>query len=316
MEYRFRVSFRVSGEGSLTSEEEFIEFRAESDGSQLRLSSGERGTPLGKNERFSVSGGPFESQEAARYAGESVRHALLIVAARTRRGFDLGQKTLRSFGISPYGKQMLANMLGTQEVMEDHLGITVYPSDPEPRFVGLNMKGTVSRPAQSFAVDLAQTIGRYRLASKKGEIAADLYALSHFARPALARFLLLVIALEALLEPQPRSAEAQAHVDSLIAATTVSTLSDDEKDSLCSALSTLKKESISRTGRRLAESVLGERVYNFLPPGPFFAKIYKIRSDMVHRGDLDAETVHSLIGEVDRFVADIVSTRIAESQTP
>jgi hypothetical protein len=313
MPYGVRVCFRFTEKGSLSSELEYIEFNATLSDMPFKLSAGGRGDALGASERFSVSSEPFASSEEAREAGESVRHALLLISARTHRGLDLGQNSLRSFGISQYGKKMIADAIGAQAVVEDHLGITVYPTDPKARFVRMDMKAVVGRPAQAFVTDLAALVGRYRLASSRAEIAAGLYALSHFVGRAPARFLMLFVALEALLEPSPRSPRVRDHVDALISNTKMSALSDEEKMALCSALSFQKAESIAATGRSFSDRLLSGSVYDSLSPVEFFSKIYRVRNDLVHRGLIDPGALQSLVGEVDRFVGDLISKHAAVS---
>jgi hypothetical protein len=305
--YGVRVCFRFLRQGFLTSEDEFIEFSASLSGLRLKLSAGKRGEALGASERFSLSSEPFLSPEGAQEAGESIRHALLLISARTKHGLDLGQGALRSFSISQYGKKMIADSIGAEAVTEDHLGLTVYPTDPKPRFVRMDIAAVVTRPAQTFVADLAATVGRYRFVSPKAENASGLYALSHFVGRAPARFLMLFVALEALLEPSLRSPRAREHVDALISSTKMSALSDEEKMALCSALSFQKAESIAATGRSLSDRLLRGNVYDSLSPAEFFGKIYRVRNDLVHRGLIDPGTLQSLVAEVDRFVGDLIS---------
>lgn len=309
MTYAFRVCFRLTGVGAITSTHEFIEFASSADGRSLKLSSGTRNVPIGENDRYSVSGNGFETPEAAHQAAESVRHALLLHSARTRCGLDLGQNSLRGFGISAYGKELVARELGEERVLEDHLGTTVYLLEPKPTFLRVNMTGIVSRPVDSLIADLTSTVGAVRFATSKAETAAGIYALSHFVGRAPARFLLLFIALEALFQPEARSAQAREHVDSLVKVTKEANIPQEEKQSILSTLSFLRQASIAATGRQLATAALGDRTYDNISPGAFFSKIYKVRNDLVHRGLIDAESLHVLVGEVDRFVADIVSSQ-------
>jgi hypothetical protein len=141
MSFRFRICFTVPGEGSLASDEEFISFVAKHIGCSMKLSSGNRGINIGKTDRFSVSGGPFETAESAQLAAEQVRVALLIRATRTRRGIDLGQQSLKRFGLFDSGKQYLADLLKVPIVKENHLGITVFQDNPMPQFFRMNVKG-------------------------------------------------------------------------------------------------------------------------------------------------------------------------------
>lgn len=308
MTYAFRVCFQLTGVGTLSSTQEFVEFKS-SDGRALKFSSGTKNVSIGGNDRYSVSGAGFETPEAAHQTAESVRHALLLYSTRTRCGIDLGQNSLRGFGISAYGKELAAKELGAERVLADHLGTTVYLLEPKPTFLRINMKGTVSRPVDSLITELTSTVGALRFGTSKAETAAGIYALSHFVGRAPARFLLLFIALEALFEPEARSAQACAHVDNLVKETKEAELAQEEKDSIISTLSFLRQSSIAATGRRLAIAALGQKPYDNIPSGAFFSKIYKVRNDLVHRGLIDAEALHALVGEVDRFVADIISSQ-------
>jgi hypothetical protein len=126
MGFDFRVCFRLLAEGSLSSDDESLSFEAHRLGLTLKLSSGTKGVSIGKNDRLSISGGPFETAEEAQAVAEKIRIALLRIAIVTHRGIDLGQHRTRSFMISDLGKQFFAEQLKVPSVLEDHLGITVY----------------------------------------------------------------------------------------------------------------------------------------------------------------------------------------------
>jgi len=68
----------------------------------------------------------------------------------------------------------------------------------------------------------------------------------------------------------------------------------------------LKNQSIAHTGRRLAEELLGNATYQSLRAGEFFNKLYKTRNDLVHRGVVDRDALHVLVGDTDQFVSDIL----------
>lgn len=312
MTYGFRVCFRVPEEGTLTSDDQFIAFVLSSNNYSLKLSSGTEGTAIGKCDRLIVSGGPFESPENAQIYAEFVRVALLLMAARNRLGIDLGQNALRSFAINEYGKQYLTALLKTDHVHEDHLGITVYPMERMPLFVRMNVKGIAARPAHKFVEELADLVGRYRFISPKSEISAGLYAFSHFVLQAPARFLMLCVSLEALFDPMPRSDEAQAHVQRLIDTTLQASLDNEEKQSLTSTMEFLKRQSIAQTGRRVALQFLKDEKYDSLPAPDFFSKVYKMRNDIVHNGQIDVHALQNILGETDRFVADILRFQFVE----
>ncbi len=305
MSYGFRVCFKITDEGSLTSDAEAIPFAVE--GIPLKLSSGTAGANIGQVDRFSVSGGDFATSQLATAMAEKVRVALLHRAITRRRGIDLGQQSLRSFHMSDYGKEYIARMLKVHAVQEDHLGITIFRDDPKPKFVRLNASAIVSSPAQDLVDHLTSSIGRSRPSSAKAEVAAGLYAITHFQGRAPARFLLLFVSIEALLEPAPRSQGAQAHVQSLIQATQSADIPPDERNSIVSAISSLTSKSIGQAGRDAAAALLMGQTYEGLDPASFFSRVYRMRNDIVHRGEIRPEEVHSVLGEMDRFVSDLIS---------
>jgi hypothetical protein len=312
MSFGFRVCFTVTGEGSLTSDQEFISFVAKHTGHPMKLSSGTRGINIGNTHRFSVSGGPFETAESAQVAAEHVRVALLLRATKTRRGIDLGQQSLKGFSMSAYGKQYVADLLKVPAVQEDHLGITVFRDDPKPQFVRMNMKGLVSSPAQTLVDDLSGSIGHYKFVSEKAEVAAGIYAISHFVGRAPARFLLLFVSLETLFVPPARAKDAQEHVQSLIETTQKANISSDDRDAIASALTFLKARSIAQTGRDLVTKLLAGEKYESMDPATFFTHIYKMRNNMVHQGKIDPPVIHAILGETDRFVSDLLKHHYVE----
>ena len=312
MSFGFRVCFILNGAGSLSSDEEFISFVALKENIPLKLSSGTAGVSIGNTDRFSVSGGSFESAESAHTTAEKVRVALLRRATAMRRGIDLGQQSLKGFGMSAYGKQLVAEMFKVHAVREDHLGITVFRDDPKPKFVRMNATGLVSSQAQALISDLSTTLGHYKFATEESEIAAGIYAISHFVGRAPARFLLLFVSLEALFKPGPRSEAAQKHVQSLIETTKQAQLPPNEQDAIASALTFLKSQSIAQTGRQLAATLLKEKTYEGLDAAVFFSHIYKMRNDIVHRGKIEPDAVHSILGEFDRFVSELIGQYYVE----
>jgi hypothetical protein len=117
----------------------------------------------------------------------------------------------------------------------------------------------------------------------RDRLAYDLYAASFFQRGPDARYLMLMAALEALIEPQPRPAASIEHVERLIELTSESELPDPEINSMVGTLEWLREESIGQAGRRLAATV-GERRYmdNNETPTQFFTRCYALRSNLVH----------------------------------
>lgn len=312
MAYCFRVCFCEVGEGGITSDAESIEFVLKVTGLTLKFSSGSKGVAIGKNERFHISGGSFATADEAFLAAQQVWTALLRRSVVMRRGLDLGQHSLKSFGISEYGKQFIAARLKVDRVEPDHLGITIYSDDPKPTFVRMNAKGVVSSTAQSWVDDLAESVGRYSFNSASSDTATGIYAISHFVGRPVARFLLLFVSLEALFEPTLRSQKARAHIDCLIATTQASDLPEDERAAISSQLTFLRQASIAQTGQVIAKTRLIGKKYLDKDPEAFFQYAYRVRNGIVHSAVIDPTALQNLLGEMDRFVSDILATEYVE----
>jgi hypothetical protein len=175
-----------------------------------------------------------------------------------------------------------------------------------PQFARMDVKGRVSSPAQTLVDELAESIGRYKFVSEKAEVAADIYAVSHFVERAAARFLLLFISLETLLEPVPRAKDTQDHVQSLIDATQKANIFRDDRKTIAHALTFQTAKSIGQRGRDLAKRLLRGEKYESMGAAKFFQCVYELRNDMVHHGKFDPPAIHAILGETDRFVSDLL----------
>lgn len=120
-------------------------------------------------------------------------------------------------------------------------------------------------------------------------------------------FILLMSAVEALIEPEDVSMRLQRSVDSFIKLVNKLKIDDEEKNSINGSLSFLKKTSITKSGRLLVGSLLNNnKKYNDFSPEIFFSKAYNLRSKFVHKGftktsDLDIRTIQIL-----EFVYDVM----------
>lgn len=123
------------------------------------------------------------------------------------------------------------------------------------------------------------------------------------------KFLCLVMAVEALLEPPPRSADARGFIDQVLRDLSASDLADREKQSLAGSLRWLLKDSISSSGRLLARERLAGRLYDEMEPDKFFNLCYDLRSKLVHghgvRGD--DPIVGRTAATMELFVADLLA---------
>jgi hypothetical protein len=104
---------------------------------------------------------------------------------------------------------------------------------------------------------------------------------------------------------RPRSAEAQSHLQSLIDNTKKAQFEKAEREEIASQINFLENKSMHQTGKRLAPKLLEQR-YDGLEADAFFSKVYKMRNQIVHEGKIDPIAIHSVVGELDRFVSNII----------
>lgn len=141
-------------------------------------------------------------------------------------------------------------------------------------------------------------------------LSLDLYNASFFEISPHARFLALVMAVEALLEPEPRPDPVRAHVAELIRLTETSgDLPPNQRDSLCSSLRWLLNESIGQAGRRLAKEHLGTTNLRRIERSQLFTHVYSLRSNLVH-GNERQPALNEVIeagSNLRQFVSDLLT---------
>src|SRR5207253_2800796 len=140
------------------------------------------------------------------------------------------------------------------------------------------------------------------------QVAYELFAASFSQTSPDGRYILLMISLESLIQPQRRAAAVREHVQELIRATNESGLHKNEVQSIVRSLSFLETESINQAGKRLARK-LERRRYKDERPAEFFRRCYEIRSNLVHGKhpipsiqDLNERSPH-----LEMFIADLLS---------
>ena len=163
---------------------------------------------------------------------------------------------------------------------------------------------------EQFARVLRHALETPRTLNQREWLALDLFNGSFFQESIDTRFLLLMMALEALIDQPKRSEAAIRFLDSVIQ--DIKLLDDvisDEKDSLVSSMAFLKKESIGQTGKKLVQIKLEGREYAGHSPEKFFSLCYRLRSQLVH-GAVPYPTldqVNSVVATLECFVSDLIS---------
>jgi hypothetical protein len=305
--YSFRVRLLRSPTDTVQTEANEVALSDDSAPSPLRLHNPEPDGTILKATQLALTGDGYSSEEEAQRAGEKYQSALMVALARHRVGADFGLRAPKGL-ITNYGLAMLQEQLGRRVLNSVH-GVMVYTTQPKPRFALVNASPVRGVDPERFRAAFSAAVAAKPELSERETVAFSLFNASFFRQSADSRFLLLMMAIEALLDVRPRSDAARVHVESLIAQTEAAALSASERASMLGALRWLANESISQAGRHLSVERLGERVYKDLPSRKFFTYCYGLRSALVH-GSIpypEFDEVANTVGQLEVFVADLLT---------
>jgi hypothetical protein len=278
--YCFRVGFRLGRRVRIQSDGHELVLRQNGDEHVSIRAGGDDDTPLKDAEQVSLRGGRYATEDSAREAGERWVFRLQAAFARLRIGADFGLRSPRGM-ITPHGLKWFESMTG-RRMLASAPGVLVFECDPEPRFVRVGpFSAVVGKPGERLVHLVNVAAHRGVVLSERDRLAFDLYSASFSETSADARFMLLMMPAETLIEQNDRPDDVRAHVERLIEDTRNSQLASDEIESLVGSLEWLKVESVGQAGRRLA-ATLGDRKYMDESPSTFFTHCYVTRSQLVH----------------------------------
>lgn len=304
--FRVRADIRETSRLGCADAEWVIEDRGP--GQQVKLVSQTPGSrepgPLSEARSVILWGSGYGSEDEATAAGLLWRSRLMRAFATVRIGADFGDRAPHSAfteaGLEASGAQ-------SRRALNDVHGLMVFECEPTPVFLGTTIAARVPSPHERLVDAMTNAIANGGL-SEERQVTYDLFAASFGQPSADARFALLMMALESLIDPGPRSEKSRRHVEALIEATESSGLGKSEICSIKGSLSWLLNESIGQAGRRLAKT-LEPRRYKDEAPATFFTRCYTMRSRLMH-GHHPLPTRDQLeerAAPLEVFVADLLS---------
>lgn len=308
--YSFRIRFKQSSADTLQTDLAELELCPDEFGSPLRLVNSLQDEPIRQAEELILTQAGYQTKELAEAGGEQLLGVLMLVLARHRLGADFGSRAPKSVW-TEHGLDWLGQQIGTRILNSVH-GMMIYQTEPKPKFVKMEAKALRGVDLVTFSRTFKEAASLNFSLTDRDFLALSLFNASFFQQSGDSRFLLLMIAIEAMLELPPRSASAQEHVKNMIAATRQANIAQTEKDSMIGALRWLNYESISRTGRQHVQKILGERVYLNMSATDFFTHCYTLRSNLVH-GNMPYPTfedISAAVGDLEVMVSDLITTPI------
>jgi len=288
--YDFRLRFNFPEGYRIDSDVEEIELLVLPIGERIRLLSDAIGTPIRDHSKAAVIGRSYASKDQAKAAAEKSKLALLYWAIDQRLGIDFGGGKQRSV-VTTEGLAMLEKQHGCP-LRNDIHGIDVYEHVENLKFVSFNAKTTLSKHPPNLISTFQREYLNSRQLTEKQVLAGEIYASSFFDVSSRSRFITLVTAVEALLERQKRSDKVEALVEELKATTQKSKKIDEPtRKSITDSLIWLRYQSIREAGRTLADRLIPSECFDGQPSADFFRRCYDLRSQILHRGTIEGNTV-------------------------
>lgn len=310
MTYSFRIRLNRCPTDTIRTDANEILLVADEPARKLRLHNPEVDGTILNSKQLALVGEGYETEDEALAAGRRYQDALAVALARHRVGADFGLRAPKSH-FTEAGLAMLQQQLG-QPVLNSVHGLMVFLTEPKPRFSLFSANPLRGVNQGMFEQAFAAAVAAAPVLSDRERLAYSLFNASFFRESAESRFLLLMMAIEALLEPAPRSEAEQSHVGMLVQSTKDASLPADTRNSLVGALQWLFNESISQAGRRLSMSRLGEREYMGKSASKFFSYCYGLRSSLVHGSTPypSFDEVSTAVGQLELFVSDLLTAPV------
>ncbi len=200
-------------------------------------------------------------------------------------------------------------------VRTDVHGVDVYEHVVGLTFVALGAEASLRKAAAAFVDEFAGGMATPVSLSAKQELAAEILSASYFDNSDRSRFITLMTAVEALLEPQLRPPAAEQFVARMLQTLKEAGLEEGTRAAMSGSLERLRRESIGQAGRAIADRLLGGKAYAGQPPGRFFRLCYNLRSLILHLGKVPVE-INDFAGVCaaeQPFVCDLVVASLAEA---
>jgi hypothetical protein len=282
--YAFRIRFVLAETVHLgLNHPEITVASSEADGEDVVLRCSEPDDEISKARTLLLTGQPYGSDEDARAAASRWSDWLQIAFADCNVGADFGDRAIGPGRLAP-GAHAQFDAANDVETLPDVHGIMTFALHPRKMFASLIAQGTLGISGDKVMESIRTAREHSATMTSAERVAYDMYSASFSQPSADARFLLLMVALEALIMRSERDADAVSHIERMIEATQSSGLPAQEIRALTGSLRSVRFQSIGQAGRVLVKG-LEPRQYMGLTPVKFFTKCYDLRSALVHGTD-------------------------------
>ena len=272
MAYSFRIRFNRSPADTIQSVASELSVPVIDERLSIILRARQDDLPICDSDQLALVGSGYQTTDEANTAGSRLQDALMVALARVCVGADFGHRAAKGM-FTDHGLKWVGEQIGQRALNNIH-GLMVFQSKPKPRFASTNTQMIRGASPEVFMTAITQSMILQPQITERDLLAYTLFNASFFQPTADSRFLLLVMSIEALIDPALLSSDAQNHVESLIEQTKSSSLPVEERNSTLGSLRWLRRKSINQAGKRLTAERLGSRVYSDRTATEFFSYCY------------------------------------------
>ncbi len=308
MTYRFRLRWRLEHGRSLHGLDQSLTVSIVPAGECELKSVGGQSQAGGQD--LALNSGAFDSVAAAKAAGDKILAGLLL--ASLRQGFGLSIQTRVSRGVvTNHGKKMLAASR-FDTVYDDSYGLMIFEDTGRTGFAEVGeARVLLTGPATSFVEAWSAAASAAVGWDERILISYDLYASSRFENSSRARFLLLIMAVEALAAQSKRSESELALIDRLLKTIREAGLSTEQSAPLLSGVGKLKRVSIGHACRTYLARSVAARTVTDAGAADHFSVCYEIRGRIIHGGETpSASQLGDDSNRMERTVRELLMARI------
>jgi hypothetical protein len=251
----------------------------------------------------------FNTEEYAFQVGERIRRALLLTSTSLQLGVDVGMKPIK------YGDNSSVIQFAEEQdilLLEDIHGLCTYPECYSNISFGevFPPNVVIGQPLDKLQKGIERYYKLDLKLNRKLTLALELYNSSYYEASLKARFLTLIIAVEALADQKRLSNGLIQLLDELIDLTKQK-ISGTAADSLADRIGNLKRESISKSCSNLIESYLGKE------DTKFFKDCYEVRSCLMHNGIIkDPKDFGSKVPKLDKLISKLLLSMAESTPSP
>lgn len=294
--YGYRLRFYLSKNNKINIDAGSAVFTSRHPGMRFTLKAG-NSKKIKDSNNLLISNGGYSTWQEAYEHGQKIKILLMLISLNYGIGFDFGNHD-HEFIETLCKRTIEDTKIKAKSILDDRYGLCVYPEVPNLTFISVpNVHLLGSTPQKLLKDFIKKNISSISNIDDRLSLALEIYQGIFFEYSDRAKFLILINVIECLSSQEKQPANIIALTDKLIKHAKES-LQHDESQSYISSLGKLKYESIFNSCHKLIEKHLD------LESAKYFKDFYKIRSKMLHKGEISSEKeMHKQLNKL-RFIVD------------